>query len=162
MCTLHDTPHKPSSHITYPTLPNNIEHDVKRVPCALLQPFMPQTLRKDPSAALSRAERRERATPNICEETRVDGASRSRTVYGEAALRTPTEAGAISSSHDGEKEGMREDWSVYCALADLGMEERVKGGWCVCVAPLGHRTYCIVLRSCVRVTLTLKVTRCGA
>lgn len=36
-------------------------------------------------------------------------------------------------SHDGEEEGVREDWSVYCALADLGMEERVKGGWCVCV-----------------------------
>jgi hypothetical protein len=39
---------------------------------------------------------------------------------------------AGSSSRDSE-EGMREDWSVYCALADLGMEERVKGGWYVCV-----------------------------
>ena len=36
------------------------------------------------------------------------------------------------SSRDNE-EGMREDWSVYCVLADLGMEERVKGGWCVFV-----------------------------
>jgi hypothetical protein len=45
------------------------------------------------------------------------------------------------SGRDSEEEGMREDWSVYCALADLGMEERVKGGWCVCAicAPLGIR-----------------------
>ena len=48
-------------------------------------------------------------------------------------------------SRDGEEEGVREDWSVYCALADLGMEERVKGvesrelytvGRCVCVCVL--------------------------
>ena len=32
-------------------------------------------------------------------------------------------------SHNGEEEGMRENWSVYWALADLGMEEPVKGGW---------------------------------
>ena len=32
-------------------------------------------------------------------------------------------------SRDGEEEGMREDWSVYWALADLGMEKRVKGSW---------------------------------
>ena len=42
-------------------------------------------------------------------------------------------------SGDGEREGIREDWGVYCALADLGMEERVKGGWYVCVcAPSAH------------------------
>jgi len=28
---------------------------------------------------------------------------------------------------------MCENWSVHCALADLGMEERVKGGWYLCV-----------------------------
>ena len=28
---------------------------------------------------------------------------------------------------------MCKDRSAYCALADLGMEERVKGGWYVCV-----------------------------
>jgi hypothetical protein len=28
---------------------------------------------------------------------------------------------------------MDEDWHVYCALADLGMEERAHGNWCVCV-----------------------------
>ena len=39
----------------------------------------------------------------------------------------------ITSRDSEEEEGMRKDWSVYCALADLGMEERVKGGWCVCV-----------------------------
>ena len=64
------------------------------------------------------------------------------------------------SSRDSEEEGMREDWSVYCALADLGMEERVKGGWCVCV--LCTLKYRIRLGSCVRIILTLKVARCGA
>jgi hypothetical protein len=92
MCSLLYTPHKPSSRISHPTLSHNIEHNLKRVPRALLQPLMPQTLRKDPSAALPRAEPRERATPNICEEARVDGASRSRAVYGAAAPRAPTEA----------------------------------------------------------------------
>jgi hypothetical protein len=62
------------------------------------------------------------------------------------------------SSRDSEEEGLREDWSVYCALADLGMEERVKGGWCVCVL----RPARPFLRSCVRITLALKVARCGA
>ena len=47
------------------------------------------------------------------------------------------------SSRDGEEEGMREDWRVYCALADLGMEERVKGGWCVC--GLGYSTHCMLM-----------------
>jgi hypothetical protein len=61
-------------------------------------------------------------------------------------------------NHDSEEEGMREDWSVYCALADLGMEERVKGTWCVCVLrALRYR-----IRSYVRVILALKVARCGA
>jgi hypothetical protein len=30
----------------------------------------------------------------------------------------------------GEGEGKEDDWRVYCALADLGMEERAKGSWC--------------------------------
>src|SRR6267154_2529073 len=95
MCTLHHTPHKPSSPITHTTLPHNVEHNVKRgVPRALLQPLMPQTLRKYPSAALPRAEPRKRAAPNICEETHVNGALRTRAVYSAAAPRTPTEAGA--------------------------------------------------------------------
>ncbi len=42
-------------------------------------------------------------------------------------------AGSGGGGGGEEEEGMREDWSVYCALADLGMEERVKGGWCVCI-----------------------------
>jgi hypothetical protein len=62
------------------------------MPRALLQPLMPQTLRKDPSAALPRAEPCERAAPDICEETRVDGASCARAVYGAPAPRTPAEA----------------------------------------------------------------------
>jgi hypothetical protein len=170
MCILHHTPHKPPSHIPHPTLPHNIEHNVKRgVPRALLQPLMPQTRGKDSSAALPHAEPCERAAPNIREETRVYGSSRARAVYGAAAPRTPTEAGrqrAGVSSHDSEEEGMREDWSVYCALADLGMEERVKGGWyvCVCVCvlhALGYRL--IVLRSCRRSRhFSPRVARCGA
>ena len=36
------------------------------------------------------------------------------------------------SNCDGE-EGMCEDWSVYCMLADLRMEGCVKGDWCICV-----------------------------
>ena len=28
-----------------------------------------------------------------------------------------------------ESEGMANDWRVYCALADLGMEDRARGGW---------------------------------
>jgi|SRR6267154_1435800 len=43
---------------------------------------------------------------------------------------------ASISSRDNEEEGSREDWSMYCALADLGMEERVKGGWCILVCIL--------------------------
>ena len=63
-------------------------------------------------------------------------------------------------SRDSEEEGMGEDWSVYCALADLGMEERVKGGWCVYVCVLHAFRY--RMRSCMRVILALKVARCGA
>src|SRR6267154_1029531 len=82
MCTLHHTPHKPSSPITHPTLPHNVEHSVKRaMPRALLQPLMPQMLRKEPSATLPRAEPRKRAAPYIREETRVDCASCTRAVY---------------------------------------------------------------------------------
>jgi hypothetical protein len=55
---------------------------------------------------------------------------------------------------DSEEKSMREDWSV---LADLGMEERVKGGWYVCVLrPVGYRL--IVLHH----PFTLKVARRGA
>src|SRR6267154_1212511 len=100
MCTLHHTPHKPSSHITHPTLPYNVEHNVKRaVPCTLLQPLMPQTLRRDPSAALPCAEPSKRTAPNIREETRLDGASCTRAVYSAAAPRTPTEAGSSAGWH---------------------------------------------------------------
>ena len=28
-------------------------------------------------------------------------------------------------------DALRDDWRVYCALAELGMEERTQGGWCV-------------------------------
>ena len=52
------------------------------------------------------------------------------------------------SSHDNEEERVRKDWSRYCALADLGMEERVKGGWCVRVLrPLRYQLI-VLLLSC--------------
>jgi hypothetical protein len=169
MCILQHAPHKPPSHITHPTLPHNIEHNVKRVPRALLQPLMPQMRGKDSSAALPHAEPCERAAPNIREETRVYGSSRARAVYARLLLAHQQKQGrqrAGISSRDSEEEGMREDWSVYCALADLGMEERVKGGWyvCVCVCvlhTLGYRL--IVLRSCRRSRhFSPRVARCGA
>jgi hypothetical protein len=28
-------------------------------------------------------------------------------------------------------DALRDDWRVYRALAELGMEERAQGGWCV-------------------------------
>ena len=93
-------------------------HLVKRMPRALLQPFLPQTLRRDSPVALPHAELCEFATLNIREETHVDGASR-----------TPTEAGpqrAGISNRDSEEEGVHRDRSVYRALADIGMEGRVK------------------------------------
>ena len=31
----------------------------------------------------------------------------------------------------GGDDALRDDWRVYCALAELGMEERTQGGWCV-------------------------------
>jgi hypothetical protein len=99
MRPLHHTPHKPPLLflITHPKLPYNIKHNVERVSRALLQPLMPQTLREDPPAALPRAEPGERAPPGICEETRVDGAPRTRAVYCAAAPRTPAETGAAAS-----------------------------------------------------------------
>ena len=60
-------------------------------------------------------------------------------------------------SRDSEEEGMGEHWSVYCTLADLGMEERVKGGWCVHVCVLRALRYRIYLY--VHVILALKVAR---
>ena len=54
-----------------------------------------------------------------------------------------------TSSRESEEEGTREDWSVYCALADLGVEERGKGGWYVCVCvlhALGYRLIVLTLR----------------
>ena len=53
------------------------------------------------------------------------------------------------SSRYSEEKSMREDWSVYCALADLGVEERGKGGWYVCVCvlhALGYRLIVLTLR----------------
>ena len=48
-----------------------------------------------------------------------------------------------------DKEGVGKDWSMYCAVADLGMEEWVKGGWCVCfLRPLGYQLIVLML-SCV-------------
>jgi hypothetical protein len=61
-----------------------------------------------------------------------------------------------------EEEGMREDWSVYCALADLGMEERVKGGWCVCICVPASPSYLWLWLCFLATLLALKVARHGA
>jgi hypothetical protein len=68
------------------------------------------------------------------------------------------------SSRDGEEEGMREDWSVYGALAELGMEERVKGGWCVCCLRLRPARPQVIADSLsyAHAFASLKVARCGA
>jgi hypothetical protein len=58
----------------------------------------------------------------------------------------------------GENEGKDEDWRVYCALADLGMEERAKGSWCVHIprASLSLLPSPIdIAYVCARVTLSL-------
>jgi hypothetical protein len=97
MRPLHHAPHQPQPILLIlprPTLPHNVRHNLERVPRALLQPPVPQALREDAPAALPRAEPGERAPPRIREETRVDGAPRTRAVHRAAAPRTPTETGA--------------------------------------------------------------------
>ena len=50
-------------------------------------------------------------------------------MHVDGASRTPTEAGpqwAGISNRDSEEEGVHRDRSVYRALADIGMEGRVK------------------------------------
>ena len=59
---------------------------------------------------------------------------------------------AGTSSRDSEEEGMHKDGSVYCTLADLGMEEQVKGGWYVCTCILrafSDYRLIVLLLSCV-------------
>ena len=82
---------------------------------------------KDSFAALPRAEPCERATPNICVETHMDGASCARAVYVVAALRTPTEAGAPAagiSSRDSEEDGMAR---IGACIARLRTSDRRNG-----------------------------------
>jgi len=137
MRPLHDTPHEPAFNIAHPTLPHNIGRDVERVSRALLQPLMPHTIRKD--------------TPLLCPVQ--NPASTPLLVFARKhawmALHALAQCTArlllahqqkqgrqrAGGSGVGEQEGMREDWGVYCALADLGMEERVKGGWLHGVEP---------------------------
>jgi hypothetical protein len=69
---VHTAPHPPqtivSHHLSY-----NVKHNLERVPRAILQPLMPQTLRKDSSTALPRAEPCERTTPNTNRSRGVSG-----------------------------------------------------------------------------------------
>ena len=60
----------------------------------------------------------------------------------------------------GESEGIGDDWRVYCALADLGMEERAKGSWCVYVIPRlnsQHLRRRLILMSYMRVSQGYRV-----
>ena len=63
MRTLHHPAHRTSLVLVLarPTL----HYDLERVPRALLQSLVPQTLRDDPSAPLPRAEPGERAPPCV-------------------------------------------------------------------------------------------------
>jgi hypothetical protein len=36
---------------------------------------------------------------------------------------------------DGREGALRDDWRVYRALAELGMEERAQGSWCARLSP---------------------------
>ena len=47
-------------------------------------------------------------------------------------------------SRDSEEQGRRSDWGVFWALADLGMEEQVKRGWCVYVCVLHAFRYRLI------------------
>jgi hypothetical protein len=78
--------------IPRPTLPYKLEG----VPCvnrgAILQQIVPQTLREDALAALSRAEIWECVPPRVRDEVRADDASRARAMYRAAAPCAPTAA----------------------------------------------------------------------
>src|SRR5216683_6637222 len=95
MHSLYHTAHRPPLVliVPHPTLP----HNIGRVPRALLQPLVPQTLREDARAALPRAEPSERAPPRVREEALVDGAPRARAVYSAATPCVPA-AGASASA----------------------------------------------------------------
>jgi hypothetical protein len=72
MCTLHHTPHEPPSHITHPTLPHNIEHNLKqrRVPRTLCNRLCLKRSEKTHPLLCPAQDPRERANPDVCEETR--------------------------------------------------------------------------------------------
>ena len=53
----------------------------------------------------------------------------------------------------GESEGIDDDWRVYCAFADLGMEERAKGSWWVISRIISqHLRRRLILMSYMRVS----------
>jgi hypothetical protein len=155
----------PSHH---PTLSDNIEHTVERVPRVLLRPLMPQTLRKYIRPLLRPAQNPASVPLLTLARKRVWMALHARAQCTARLLlahqqKQGRQRAGIRSC-DSEEDGMGEDWSVYCALADLRQEERVKGGWCVCVWLLLAFEYhsLFFVRVVVRVTFTLKVARCGA
>jgi hypothetical protein len=116
MRVLHDAPHRL---VTRPAL-SRIQL-VRTVPRTVLPPSMPQAIRKDAPLALSRPEPSQRPAPRICAEERVDGLPRAHAMCS-ARLLLAQQAG---------DDALRDDWRVYRALAELGMEERAQGGWCV-------------------------------
>ena len=125
------------------------------MPSALLQRPLSQALRKDAPAALPRAEPGERAPPRIREETRVDGAPRARACAARLLLAPQQQQGrqqasagggtGSSSNGTGSGEEMREDWSVYRTLADLGMEEKLVRLWHASPPPPLSITYSYLL-----------------
>jgi hypothetical protein len=132
MYTLHHTPHKPLSRITYRTPPHNIEHNVKRIPRTLLQPLMTHPL-LCPTQNPASIPLLTFARKHVWMALHALAQCTARLLLAHQQKQGRQRVGI--SSHDGEEEeqGMRKDWRVYCTLADLGMEKRVKGGWCVCL-----------------------------
>ena len=135
---------------------HNIGHDVKHVHCAFLQLaisqrseethllFCPvQSLASGPLLTFAR-KRMRMALHTLVQCT-------ARLLLAHQQKQGPQQVGI--SSHDNEEEGMCRDWSLYCTLVDLGMEERVKGGWYVCVCVLralsGYRLIVLLLLSCI-------------
>ena len=129
MHALHHAAHKPPLRLFLPhhELPHDVQHTLEHMPRALLQPPLPQALRKDAPAALPRAEPGERASLGIREETRMDGAPRARAVYRAAAPRTPAEAGPSAGRQWWRWRHGRDARGLECVLCACGPRD---GGAC--------------------------------
>lgn len=58
----------------------------------------------------------------------------------------------------GSEDALRDDWRVYRALAELGMEERARGSWCASPSP-PHSIALLLFSTLAFLSTSLKVTR---